>query len=224
MQSVDQIVNRQDLIPAQPVYAPAGELNEFARQHINSIFKRLAHTFPSYKNTYRTEEERDEVKRVWVKGLVEGGITSVDQITRGMAKARQTESDFFPSVGKFISWCKPDAADMGLPSAHEAWLEINRNSHQIFVHKWSHPTVYECGRRLGWYELRNGFVTQKQLEVIYKTLIDELAGGAVFTLPEYDATRLEHHRSGHQVQTDQSKAAGRSALKQLKAALGVSHE
>ena len=221
MQSVDQIVNRQDLIPVQPVQAPAGELNEFARQHINSIFKRLAHTFPSYKNTYRTEDERDEVKRVWVKGLVEGGITSVDQIARGMAKARQAESDFFPSVGKFISWCKPDASDMGLPSAHEAWLEINRNSHQIFVHQWSHPAVYECGRRLGWYEVRNGFVAQKQFEVSYKALIDEVANGAVFTLPEYDATRLEHHRNGEQVRTEESIKAAKLAIQEMRKGLGL---
>ena len=221
MQSVDQIVHRQDLIVAQPIPAPAGELNEFAKQHINSIFKRLAHTFPSFKNAYRTEEERTEVKRVWVKALVESGVCSTEQIARGMAKARQHESDFFPSVGKFISWCKPDAADMGLPIAHEAWLEINRNSHQIFIHQWSHSAVYEAGRRLGWHEVRNGFVTQKQFEMIYKIIVDEVASGAEFKLPEYDASRLEHHANGEEIRTEESIKAAKLAIQEMKKGLGL---
>lgn len=219
MKSIDQIIQRQELTTAQSECVPVGEINEFARQNINAIFKRLAHTFPAFKAAYRDEAERVEVKRVWVKALVESGITSTDQIARGMAKARQSESDFFPSVGKFISWCKPDPSELGMADVHAAWSEINRHSHEVLTHPWSHPAVYEAGRRCDWFEIRNGFATQAKFKVIYQAVIDEVIQGAQFKLPVFDSSMLEHHTHGESIRTEESIQAAKQAISEMRRGL-----
>ena len=219
MQSIDQVINRTDLTVIQPTKTPEGELNEFARQHINAIFKRLAHTFPSFKSVYRTEEERQEVKRVWVKALVESGVSSTEQISRGMAKARQHESDFFPSVGKFISWCKPDPVDLGMPEPDAAWIEANQHSHHVLDHQWSHPAVYAAGKG-HWFEMRAGEYKKEFYIADYKSLVDQVAKGQVIEGPVSDSTKLEH-QSGMKTTTEEAKVAASKALAELKEGLGL---
>ena len=219
MQSIDQIVNRTDLTVAQPAATPEGELNEFARQHINSIFKRLAHTFPTFKTAYRTDAERDEVKRVWVKGLVEGGITSVEQIARGMAKARTANTPFFPSIGQFIAWCKPDAADLGMPSPEAAWLEANNHSHHVNDHEWSHPAVYAAGKHQ-FFHIRAGDYSRDKYIADYEQLMALVAAGHVIEGPVTDNTKLEY-QSGAKTTTEEAKAVAASALADLKKGFGL---
>jgi hypothetical protein len=196
-----------------------GELNQFARQSINAIFKRLAHTFPAFKSTYRTEEERTEVMRVWVKGLIEANISTEEQIRRGMEKARRCDTDFFPSVGKFISWCKPNASELGMPDADSAWSEANRHSHNVLAHKWSHPAVYAAGKGC-WFEIRAGSYKKEQYIASYERLIESVSRGEVIEGPAADSTKLEH-QSGSKTTTEESKAAAAQALVVLKEGFGL---
>ncbi|UKA08680.1 hypothetical protein IHC92_18320 [Photobacterium damselae subsp. damselae] len=84
----------------------AKHIDEFAMQNINAIFKDLCAIFPAWRNHLRSSEEFRATRTNFAKGMMENGITSMEQIRRGLAKARQQESDFFPSVGRFISWCQ----------------------------------------------------------------------------------------------------------------------
>ncbi|HIF9180973.1 replication protein P [Photobacterium damselae] len=95
-------------IERQPRYITqcSKHIDEFAMQNINAIFKDLCAIFPAWRNHLRTSEEFRATRTNFAKGMMENGITSMDQVRRGLTRARQQESDFFPSVGKFISWCR----------------------------------------------------------------------------------------------------------------------
>lgn len=198
-------------------------LSAEAAQNVNDIFRALQGAFPAWRSAFPDDDSLRVAKTTWVKGLMAAGVTDLKQIARGIKKARLSESDFFPSVGKFISWCRMTPEELGLPSDDLAWREVGQHCHHVLIHNWSHPGVYEAGRRVGWFELRNGTATRKSFAEQYQAVVADVAAGAEFVMPAADATRLEHHRNGRRVQTEQSKAAGRSALKQLKAAMGMRH-
>lgn len=92
----------------RPVYVAqyAKHIDEFAMQNINAIFKDLCAIFPAWRNHLRTSEEFRATRANFAKGMIENEITTMEQVRKGLARARQQESDFFPSVGKFISWCQ----------------------------------------------------------------------------------------------------------------------
>lgn len=203
----------------QPQQGPS--LNDAAARNVNDIFRALQASFPAWRNAFPDDASLKAAKASWVKGLMAAGITEFDQIARGVEKARLSESDFFPSVGKFIAWCRVQPADLGLPSEDLAWQEINQHSHHVLVHHWSHPALYEAGRRTGWYEIRNGSAKRETFKAQYQAVAAELAAGAVFTMPAADSTRLEHHTSGKQVTTEESKQAGREALAALRGVVGL---
>lgn len=97
--------------------------NDDAINHINFIFAELCAAFPAWRNTFRNQIELDDAKRSWVKGLIEADVTDLELIKTGLKKARASDSDFFPSVGKFISWCNSND-DFLLPDAEFAFQSL----------------------------------------------------------------------------------------------------
>lgn len=81
-------------------------LNDFAAKNINQIFKELCNIYPNWRTCFRETDEFNLAKASFAKGMMENGIVSMEQVLRGLSQARRQESDFFPSVGKFCSWCK----------------------------------------------------------------------------------------------------------------------
>lgn len=196
-------------------------LNEDAARHVNDIFRALQGAFPAWRAAFPDDASLKAAKATWVKALIDAGITDIQQIARGVRKARLSDNDFFPSVGRFIAWCRVSPDDLGVPPVDQAWIEVGRHAHHVLEHQWSHPAVYEAGRRTGWFELRTGTATRKSFAEQYQAVVSEVATGAEFVLPAADATRLEHHRNGRRVRTEQSQAVGRAALQQLKEAMGM---
>ncbi len=94
-----------------------------AINHINFIFAELCAAFPAWRNTFHNQTELNDAKRSWVKGLIEADVTDLVLIKSGLKKARASESDFFPSVGKFISWCNSND-DFLLPDAEFAFRSL----------------------------------------------------------------------------------------------------
>ncbi|WP_159655967.1 replication protein P [Vibrio atypicus] len=123
---------------------------------INKLFSELQTCFPAWRQTFTSKADIDATKRAWVRGFVEAKITSEKQLQCGLAKARRSESPFWPSVGQFISWCQPDPMDHGLPTPEAAFIEASKNSHPAYSgNKWSHPAVYVATREVGRFELAN---------------------------------------------------------------------
>lgn len=73
---------------------------------IDRIFKSLKLTYPgSWKLALEGCEE--DVKSLWLKTLIDEGITSSEDISRGLKGARNKKLPFFPSIGEFLSWARP---------------------------------------------------------------------------------------------------------------------
>ncbi|WP_205907382.1 replication protein P [Salinivibrio sp. YCSC6] len=123
---------------------------------INKLFAELQACFPAWRQTFTCKSDIDAAKRSWARGLVEAKITTETQLKCGLAKARRSESPFWPSVGQFIKWCQPDPAEFDLPTPEAAFREASRNSHPASVDcKWTHPAVYVAAREAGKFELAN---------------------------------------------------------------------
>ena len=135
------------MMPAEP---QARVVNGNAEKLVDLLFVNLMQVFPAAKQTaLSTPAEVAAAKRQWITAFAENGITSVEQLQAGMRMARQQESDFWPSCGKFIGWCKAGAAEnAGLPSVDEVEAEFKRYSANRGQHarpedfNWSAPVMY----------------------------------------------------------------------------------
>ena len=74
---------------------------------VNKILVELKACKTGWRAAFKSQVEVDRYKEQLLKACVEGGINKIEMIDRGLAEARRDESDFFPSIGKFINWCKP---------------------------------------------------------------------------------------------------------------------
>ncbi len=214
---IDQQYRTGQVTQSEP--APRA-LSEEAARHVNDIFRALQGAFPAWRAAFPDDASLKATKATWVKAMIEASVTDFEMIARGVRKARQSGSDFFPSVGKFIAWCKPDPAELGMPSPGAAWLEANHHSHHVMQHYWSHPAVYEAGRG-HWFEIRSGGYSKEAYLADYERLVDQVANGRVIEAPVPDSTKLEHHDHGNKTTTEEAKAAADRALAELRASVGL---
>ena len=200
---------------------PQAELNDQAASFVNNLFKSLQVAYPAWKQSFGTEQDLKLTKKSWIRAFAESGITQKEQVLLGMKRARQDQSDFFPSSGKFIAWCKPIPEDFGLPSNTEAWREVCRHCHEQIKHLWSSPAVYEAGSRIEFFNVRKGAVKEKEFISVYEQVCVEVMEGKVFSGPRIvkDETTLEQHTNGKEVsarQKNDNLAKGNAALSGLK--------
>lgn len=92
--------------PQKKSFSKEPVITDETRRFVNQIFIELQASFTAWKQTFPTNEALSAGKVTWMKALVEARIVNKVQIAQGLRVARQSESDFFPSPGKFISWCK----------------------------------------------------------------------------------------------------------------------
>ncbi|WP_232612836.1 replication protein P [Photobacterium carnosum] len=119
-----------------------GQISDFAVHNINKIFKELCSVLPAWRNHLRTPDEFKATRASFTKGMMENGIISSEQVKRGLAKARSQESDFFPSVGKFCSWCKDDSQ----------WQAAFQ---RMLIHESAHSLVEKKARAETAWQIRN---------------------------------------------------------------------
>jgi hypothetical protein len=53
----------------------------------------------------KTEADVNGYKQELLLACIENRINTPEKIKKGLEQARKDTSDFFPSVGKFITWC-----------------------------------------------------------------------------------------------------------------------
>lgn len=123
---------------AQPQNKPTS-INAYAEKLVDMLFDNLIQIFPASKHTvFSNRDDMSATKRQWVLAFIENKITSVEQLKAGMTIARQQESDFWPSCGKFIGWCREGMMQsMGLPSVCEVMDEMKRYSNM----EWRYPSI-----------------------------------------------------------------------------------
>lgn len=199
MRSVSQVVKSHSF--PQSHSADVVSLSEQTAYDINDIFKSLKAIFPTFKLTFPDDEALRIGKKVWVKTLLEGKITSHEQIRIGMKKARAS-GDFMPSAGKFVDWCRVTAEDMGLPSREAAFREAIGNLGIFITAKWSHPAVLEAVKNTTCYTLKNSTEKNARVEFYrnYAVMVERVRRGenlqvdipkAITAVPEYRKARPE---------------------------------
>lgn len=150
--------NEEVARPPHTEHQPDPDQLKAAAGIINKLFAELQACFPAWRQTFTCKSDIDAAKRSWARGLVEAKITTETQLKCGLAKARRSESPFWPSIGQFIAWCHPDPADYGLPDTRKAYLEACRNAHRLAEmtnDEWSHPAVYISLKNTGTFDIRN---------------------------------------------------------------------
>lgn len=167
-----------------------GRYNEQQKSLITAQFKdlfiQLCAIFPGFKAVVRTQGEFDEIRQQWVLALLESNTCRRNQIEAGLRVARQQNSDFLPSPGKFIAWCREGELSLAeLPTVDEAMAEFKRYGAEkgfyptAEMFPWRLDVMYqiipETRRRMQQYNLTNSEVRvslEKQLKHWAKVLRD----------------------------------------------------
>lgn len=117
MKNISELVNCQ--VTARQGPQTQSSIDAVA-QIFNSFFKQLVINFPGSIALLKDEESKTLLKQQWLQAFKENGINKLEYIKAGMTVARRQNTDFLPSPGKFISWCKDGISEqIGLPTASE---------------------------------------------------------------------------------------------------------
>tara|TARA_R110000751_G_scaffold276410_1_gene377280 strand:+ start:1237 stop:1605 length:369 start_codon:yes stop_codon:yes gene_type:complete len=75
---------------------------------INHVFKSLCGAKPSWRSGFKTNDDVSAYKEALALTFMENGITTPEQVHKGLAEVRRNENPFMPSTGEFLKWCKPE--------------------------------------------------------------------------------------------------------------------
>lgn len=130
MRDITQAIQNRDArtlahIANQAPQAAKQEIPPQAIEIFNILFRQLQGAKPAMMHTIKSQEQLDEVRRQYLKAIVENEIYHTAQIEAGMTMVRKQESPFLPSPGQFVAWCKAGAAaKYGLPTAEELFKTV----------------------------------------------------------------------------------------------------
>ncbi|MBN6597024.1 phage replication protein [Citrobacter sp. RHB21-C05] len=109
------IENRDGDMLARMVGNERKVVNSAAEKLVDMLFENLMQVFPASTQTnLRTDGDIRVAKQQWIAAFAESGITSREQLSAGMQKARSSQSPFWPSPGQFISWCREGSGALGI--------------------------------------------------------------------------------------------------------------
>jgi hypothetical protein len=139
---------------------------------VNIVFTNLYGLYPSqFKKAFSTQSEIDQAKAVWMKSLMEAGVTSIRQLELAFTQLVNEKHEFLPSAPVFIAHCFPSPARLGLSSVRQTYLECCKNSHHTAV-EWSSQFAYNVGKTLGFYYLRN--LPERQSYLLFADVYNDL--------------------------------------------------
>lgn len=159
------------------------------KQHIDEVIKQLAAVFPAWQAAIKTQEQANNLKRVWFDEVNRQGLTEED-LKQGLLKARQSDSPYLPSLGQFIGWCQPGK----YPTVERAWQLSAMSGHKEI----DNTFVAEAVRRTGKYDIINR--QERDIKPLFKEhyleVIDEAKQGAQFSLPppKKPTEKIEHEQ------------------------------
>lgn len=165
-------------------------IDEQTAMIVNEIFEGLLAMHPAYRQAWPNEETFNATKRQWIIAFMHQGLSDIRRVRKGLERARNHPSDFVPSVGQFMTWCKLDAEDIGAPSLDDAYSEACKNAHPCAGERhWSHIAVRLASQGVGSHRLRTEArdKTYKDFARHYEKYIQEFIDNRVMDRIE-DAT------------------------------------
>lgn len=82
---------------------------------IDRLFSTLEAIFPAWRVSMKDDKSIASVKLLWAEELMRYYKKTGQRpnLKQGVSIAKRSESDFFPSIGKFLSWCEQDDGENG---------------------------------------------------------------------------------------------------------------
>lgn len=105
------------------------EVTPAAIQYIDSLFNSMLPHFPAWRQSCPTEEDLGRLKSAWAKAVVRHSrkVGHKLNVKAGLLACEESDTDWLPSVGKFIKWC--EQSDSVTEFANRAYdLFINRSN------------------------------------------------------------------------------------------------
>lgn len=118
----------------------------------DQLFGELKAIFPAWATSGADESQ---IKKTWLKGFLDNGISTKAQLSHGLRKARQWGKPFLPSIGQFCQWCTPTPEDFGMPTHAVAFREAISKNRFPETEEFSHPAVYVAMRATGSWAFKN---------------------------------------------------------------------
>ncbi len=206
-------IARDFKVPAPSVAAPQDRHAAVAKG-FNAFWVELRSIFPAWRQAFATQAEQDAAKKTWMKALAEAGITTPDQLRRGLAVARSKNIPFFPAVGQFVAWCSPAPESYGLPSLEQAYAEATRYGARV-----SHDAVRLAMLQTSWARSHERAAVYKEtFRTAYLKIVARVADGVDISseLP----VAIEHRRSTKPVSTEVGRRYCAELLAKLQPRVG----
>jgi hypothetical protein len=168
MKDVKSLVQnfQQGQIQPQGQHQLQNNIPPVVKQLVDQVFKQLKVICPAYEHSLPTEQAVNDCKKEWVKAFYENNINQVELVKAGLAGVRRSDSDFLPSCGKFISWCKPSPEDMGWPSVQDALKQCikHRANQKMFRPQniYIRPMIIELCKTVDWWQMNNDSNAQQR--------------------------------------------------------------
>ena len=182
------------------------------KQLVDQVFKQLKIICPAYDHALPTEQTVNDCKKEWVKAFFENDVNTVELVKSGLMGVRKSESDFLPSCGKFISWCKPSPENMGWPSSNEALKKCIefRSNKKLFgaKAKYCRPMIIELCKKVDWWLMNNANnqVERKKADNHFLETYMELLNSGYVEPEQTDFDRLPTQETVKAGMSDQQKA------------------
>lgn len=149
---------------------------------INAMFTQFQLAYHNqFHKAFANDEQITMAKQLWLNSLCD---LSAERIAAGTRRAVR-ESEFLPTLSSIRHYCDPSPDELGIPDAHQAYLEACRAPTPKLEHDWSHPIVYHAGVASDWFFLASNSEAKAYpvFKRNYEILCERLLNGEALQLP-----------------------------------------
>lgn len=118
MKNISELINT-GIVKHQQSHSKPSAIDEVANV-FNTFCEQLIIVFPASSAVLKDENSKKTFKQQWLQAFKENGITKLEYLRAGLRVARGQSTNFLPSTGTFIAWCRQGMAEqVGLPTPSE---------------------------------------------------------------------------------------------------------
>lgn len=118
MKNISELINT-GIVKYQQSKEKSSMIDEVA-DVFNAFCEQLIIVFPASSTVLKDENSKKTFKQQWLQAFKENGITKLEYLRAGLKVARGQNTNFLPSTGTFIAWCRQGMAEqVGLPTPSE---------------------------------------------------------------------------------------------------------
>lgn len=133
MNIINQVQKIQDSAISDPRFKQNEEIQitPEAVNYVDKVFRSILPHFPAWRQTCPTDADLGMMKAAWTKAIVRHSMKTgaLPNAKAGVTACEESDSDWLPSVGKFIKWC--DQSNDLMPMAQRALDLFNSAQKQI---------------------------------------------------------------------------------------------